>query len=65
MLLQLGVVMGFVLGLLGMLMFIWPRRDALRRRFGGSAGGVVGSDAAAGGYLPHCDHSGDGGGGND
>jgi uncharacterized membrane protein len=61
MLLQVVIVAVVFLTLLALLLFIWPRRESLRRLFksGGAAG--AGSYIGGDGYSPHAS-GGDGGG---
>lgn len=57
-----------VIAEVALLMFIWRRRDQLRRLFQGSGGVVGGGSTMSGGVDPHhpsgCDHTGDGGSGH-
>lgn len=57
MLLQVVIVAVFLLTLLALLMFIWPRRESLRRLLAGGAGSYISGE----GYSPHAS-GGDGGG---
>lgn len=64
MLLQFTMAVSFALVLLVLLVFIWQRREGLRRVFGSSVVGSAGSND----YLPHTggcnDTGGDGGSGD-
>lgn len=62
MLLQVVIVAVFLLTLLALLMFIWPRRKSLRRLLGGGAGSYIGGEyIGSEGHSPHTS-AGDGGG---
>ncbi|MBY4632390.1 hypothetical protein [Rhizobium croatiense] len=62
MLLQVVIAAVFLLTLLGLLLFIWPRRERLRRILAGGAASYIGGEYIGGdGYSPH-DSGGDGGG---
>lgn len=62
MLLQVVIAAVFLLSLLGLLLFIWPRRQRLRGILAGGAASYVGGDYTGGeGYSPH-DSGGAGGG---
>ncbi len=68
MLFQTVVVAAFLLTLLALLMFIWPRRERLRRILAGGAASYVGGEYVDGdGHSPHAsggDGGGDGGSGD-
>ncbi|MEK1896128.1 MAG: hypothetical protein AAAB20_23115 [Rhizobium sp.] len=62
MLLQVVIVAVFLLTLLALLMFIWPRRESLRRLLAGGAGSYIGGEYIGGDvHSPHAS-GGDGGG---
>lgn len=61
MLLQVVIVAFFPLTLLALLMFIWPRRERLRKLLAGGVGSYIGGEYIGGdGDSPHA--SGGGGG---